>query len=511
MIEILLTSFIFSFIGAVVGFLYRKKVSEATIGSAEQEATSIVENAKREVENLKKENLLELKENSIKAKGELEEEVKQRRNELKKVEDRLVQKELNIDKKTNNLEKKEEKLQRKLDKIDNKEKEIEKIIVEQKDQLEDIAGLTTEQAKEQLLNVVEEEIKCDIAKKIKDGENEIKQELDKKSKELVTLAIQKCAVDHVSETTVSVVNLPNEEMKGRIIGREGRNIRTLEALTGVDFIIDDTPEVVVLSGFDPMRREIARIALEKLVLDGRVQPAKIEEMVEKATKEVNTLIKEDGEMAIMETGIRGLHPELVKLVGRLRYRTSYGQNILKHSIEVAHICGILAAELGLDVNLAKKAGLLHDIGKALDHEMEGSHVEVGANLIKKYKESKVVLNAIESHHGDVEPNHLISILTQTADAISASRAGARREILENYTKRLEDLEKITQSFKGVEKCFAIQAGREIRVAVVPEEISDADMTILARKISKRIEEELEYPGQVKVNLIREVRTIEYAK
>ncbi len=497
--------------GFGIGIFYRKKVGENLIGSAEQHAILIKENAKKEAETLKKENLLELKENSIKAKGELEEEARQRRNELKSLEDRLVQKELNIDKKINTLEKKEEKLQRKLDKAESKLNEADKMVTKQKVLLEDIAGLTREEAKEQLLTVVEDEIQMDIAKKIKDGEQEIKLELDKKSKELVSLAVQKCAVDHVAETTVSVVNLPNEEMKGRIIGREGRNIRTLESLTGVDFIIDDTPEVVILSSFDPMRREIARIALEKLVLDGRVQPAKIEEMVEKATKEVNQKIKEDGERAIIETGIRGLHPELIKLVGRLRFRTSYGQNILKHSIEVAHICGVLASELKLDVNIAKKAGLLHDIGKAIDQEMEGSHVEIGVNLAKKYKESKIVINAIESHHGDVEPNHLISVLAQTADAISASRTGARRETLDNYTKRLEELENIAESFKGVEKSFAIQAGREVRIAVVPDEISDAQMTILARKISKKIEDELEYPGQVKVNLIRETRTIEYAK
>ncbi len=497
--------------GFGIGIFYRKKVGEAIIGSAECHAENIKKNAKKEAESLKKENLLELKENSIKAKSELEEEVKLRRKELKSVEDRLVQKELNIDKKTNTLEKKEEKLQIKLDKVDSKENEVSRLVEKQKVTLEEIAGLTSEQAKEQLLSVVEEEVQGDIAKKIKEGEQEIKLELDKKAKELVSLAIQRCSVDHVAESTVSVVNLPNEEMKGRIIGREGRNIRALESLTGIDFIIDDTPEVVILSGFDPMRREIARIALEKLVLDGRVQPAKIEEMVEKATKEVNQKIKEDGEMAVIETGIRGLHPELVKLVGRLRFRTSYGQNILKHSIEVAHICGVFASELGLDVNTAKKAGLLHDIGKSIDQEMEGSHVEIGANLVKKYKESKIVLNAVESHHGDVEPNHLISVLAQAADAISASRAGARRETLDNYTKRLEELEKIAESFKGVEKSFAIQAGREVRIAVVPEEISDAQMTILARKISKKIEEELEYPGQVKVNLIREVRTIDYAK
>lgn len=513
-IEIIVTivvSFVCLTGGFGIGIFYRKKVGEAIIGSAESYADSIKDNAKKEAESLKKENLLELKENSIKAKGELEEEAKQRRKELKSMEDRLIQKELNIDKKTSNLEKKEEKLQKKIDNIDAKEVEVETLIEKQKTILEEVAGLTSEQAKEQLLSVVEEDVQADIAKKIKDGEFEIKQELDRRAKDLVTLAVQKCAVDHIAETTVSVVNLPSEEMKGRIIGREGRNIRTLESLTGIDFIIDDTPEVVVLSGFDPMRREIARIALEKLVLDGRVQPAKIEEMVEKATKEVNQKIKEDGEMAVIEVGIRGLHPELVKLVGRLRFRTSYGQNILKHSIEVAHLCGIFAAELGLDVNQAKKAGLLHDIGKSIDQEMEGSHVEIGANLIKKYKESKIVLNAVESHHGDVEPTHLISVLTQVADAISASRVGARRETLDNYTKRLEDLEEIAQSFKGVEKSFAIQAGREIRIAVVPEEISDAEMTILARKISKKIEEELEYPGQVKVNLIREVRTIEYAK
>ncbi len=507
----IISSLLSVILGFGIGIFYRKKVGEAIIGSAEVHAETIKGNAKKEAESLKKENLLELKENSIKAKGELEEEVKQRRKELKSVEDRLVQKELSIDKKSNIIEKKEEKLQRKLDKVESREQEASKILEEQKLLLEKIAGLTSEEAKEHLLSVIEEEVQGEIAKKIKTGEQEIKQEVDKKAKELISLAVQKCAVDHVAETTVSVVNLPNDDMKGRIIGREGRNIRTLESLTGIDFIIDDTPEVVILSGFDPMRREIARIALEKLVLDGRVQPAKIEEMVEKAKKEVNQKIKEDGEMAIIETGIRGLHPELVKLVGRLRFRTSYGQNILKHSIEVANICGVFASELGLDVNIAKKAGLLHDIGKAIDQEMEGSHVEIGVNLIKKYKESKIVLNTVESHHGDVEPNHLISVLAQAADAISASRVGARRETLDNYTKRLEELERIVENFDGVERSFAIQAGREVRIAVVPEEVSDAQMTILARKISKKIEDELDYPGQVKVNLVREVRTVDYAK
>lgn len=505
-------------LGIISGITYRKKVSESTIGTAEKYAKTIVETAEKETESMvkdakseAKEIVLEAKESSIKMKTEIESEIKERRKEIKKDEDRLKQKDETLEKKTERLDKKSEVVQFKLESIEVQKKEVEKLILKEKESLEKIAMLTREEAKESLLEEVNKEIKDDVARIIRKGEEDIKETLDKKSKNLLTMAVQKCSLDHVTEMSVSVVKLPNDEMKGRIIGREGRNIRTLESLTGVDFIVDDMPEIVTLSCFDPMRREIAKIALEKLVLDGRVQPSKIEEMVNKAKKEVDELIKADGERAIIETGIRGVHPEIIKLVGKMRFRTSYGQNILKHSIEVANICGVMAGELGLDINLAKKAGLLHDIGKALDYEMEGSHVEIGAAVLRKYKESKIVINAVESHHGDVEPIDLIPIIAQVADAISASRTGARRETIENYTKRLKDIERITESFEGVDKSFVIQAGREVRAIIVPEKVSDSEMIILARKISNKIEEELEYPGQVKVNLIKEVRAIDYAK
>ncbi len=498
-------------LGIGVGFTYRKKVSEATIGGAEKYATETMENAKREAATIKKESEIEIKTEFIKAKAEMDKEATDRRKELQKFENRLIEKENKLEKKMNRAEEKKDELQNKIIIVEEKEKELKELMDKEKGLLEKVANLTEEEAKERILEYVENNIQEDVAKRIRIGEVEIKDTLDRKSKNLLTLAIQKCGVDYMAEMSVSVVNLPNDEMKGRIIGREGRNIRTLEALTGVDFIIDDMPEVVTLSCFDPMRREIARIALEKLVLDGRVQPSKIEEMVEKAKKEVDVIIKEDGENAVLKTGIRGLHPELIKLVGKMRFRTSYGQNILKHSIEVANICGVIASELGLDVNISKKAGLLHDIGKALDADLEGSHVELGVMVLKKYKESKLVINAAESHHGDVEPIGLIPIIAQVADAISASRSGARRETIENYTKRLKDIENITESFEGVERAFVIQAGREVRVIVQPEKVTDATMTILARKISSRIEDEMEYPGQVKVNLIREIRVIDYAK
>ena len=493
------------------GIQYRKKIAEAVMGSAEAEALNISEEAKRSGEAKKKELLLEAKEESIKLKNEAEKEAKERRVELQRLEKRLVQKEETLDKKTEALEKKDEQMQKKLELLEVQKAEIDKSLSKQHAELERISGYTSQQAKEHLLSLIENEVKVESAMMIKELEAKARQEADKKAREILSNVIQRCAVDHVAETTVSVVQLPNDEMKGRIIGREGRNIRTLESLTGIDLIIDDTPEAVILSGFDPMRREIARIALEKLILDGRVHPARIEEMVEKARKEVDVMIREEGEAATFETGVHGIHPELIKLLGRMKFRTSYGQNVLKHSIEVAHLCGLMAGELGVDQAMARRAGLLHDIGKSVDHDMEGSHVSIGAALCRKYRESNLIVNAVESHHGDSEPDNIISVLVQAADAISASRPGARRETLESYIKRLQKLEGIADTFKGVEKSFAIQAGRELRVVIIPEEVDDVNMTVLARDIAKQIEDELEYPGQIKINLIRETRAIEYAK
>ena len=490
---------------------YERKQYDCKVGSAEEKSREIIDEALKTAETKKREALLEAKEESLKTKNELEKETKERRAELQRYEKRVLSKEENVEKKADALEKKEADLVRRENILSKRTAEVEAQYEQGIQELERISGLTSEQAKEYLLKSVEEDVKHDTAKLIKELENKAKEEADKKARDLVVTAIQRCAADHVAETTVSVVQLPNDEMKGRIIGREGRNIRTLETLTGVELIIDDTPEAVVLSGFDPIRREVARIALERLIVDGRIHPARIEEMVEKAQKEVENNMREEGEAACLEVGIHGIHPELVKLLGKMKFRTSYGQNALKHSIEVSQLSGLLASELGVDVRLAKRAGLLHDIGKSVDHDMEGTHVQLGADLCKKYKESATVLNAVESHHGDVEPTSLISCIVQAADTISAARPGARRETLETYTNRLKQLEDITNSFKGVDKSFAIQAGREVRIMVVPEQISDDDMILLARDVSKRIEDELEYPGQIKVNVIRESRVTDYAK
>ena len=490
---------------------YRKKIAEQKIGSAEEKARSIIDEAVKTAETKKRETLLEVKEETIKSKNDLDREIRERRAEIQRNERRIVQKEENLDKKLDAIEKREAGFVAREEELNRQKAEIAKLSEERVQELERISGLTSEQAKEYLLKTVEEDVKLDTAKLIKEMENQAKEEAGKKAKDYIVSAIQKCAADHVAETTISVVQLPNDEMKGRIIGREGRNIRTLETLTGVDLIIDDTPEAVILSGFDPIRREIARIALEKLIVDGRIHPARIEEMVEKAKKEVETIIREEGEAATLEVGVHGIHPELVRLLGRMKFRTSYGQNALKHSIEVAQIAGLLAGEIGVDVRTAKRAGLLHDIGKSVDHEMEGSHIQIGVELCRKYKESPLIINAVEAHHGDVEPETLIACLVQAADTISAARPGARRETLETYSNRLKQLEDITDSFKGVDKSFAIQAGREIRVMVVPEQINDADMVLLARNISKQIESELEYPGQIKINVIRESRVVDYAK
>ena len=496
---------------ALIASAQCKKGIEQKIGNADDKAREIIDEALKTAEAKKREGLLEVKEESIRTKNELDREIKERRAEVTRYERRVQQKEENIDKKTDAIEKKEAYLAKREEEMRKQKEEISRLNEQRVQELERISGLTSDQAKEYLLKIVEDDVKHESAKMIKEMEHLAKEEADKKAKEYVVNAIQKCAADHVSEATISVVQLPSDEMKGRIIGREGRNIRTLETLTGVDLIIDDTPEAVVLSGFDPIRREVARIALEKLIVDGRIHPARIEEMVEKAQREVETMIKEEGEAAVLEVGVHGIHPELVRLLGKMKFRTSYGQNALKHSIEVAHLSGLLAAELGLDVRLAKRAGLLHDIGKAVDHEMEGSHIQLGAELCRKYKESATVINAVESHHGDVEPTSLIACIVQAADTISAARPGARRETLETYTSRLKQLEDISNNFKGVDKSFAIQAGREVRVMVVPEQISDADMVLLARDISKQIEAELEYPGQIKVNVIRESRVTDYAK
>ena len=490
---------------------YHKNVANAKIGNAEDRAREIIDEAVKTAETKKREAMLEAKEESIRVKNDLDKEVKERRAEIQRSERRVVQKEENLDKKLESIERREAGFAAKEEEINKQKAQIAKLNEERLQELERISGLTSEQAKEYLLKTVEEDVKLDTAKLIKEMENKAKEEADKKAKDYVVTAIQKCAADHVAETTISVVQLPNDEMKGRIIGREGRNIRTLETMTGVDLIIDDTPEAVILSGFDPIRREVARIALEKLIVDGRIHPARIEEMVEKAQKEVETMIREEGEEATLEVGVHGIHPELVRLLGRMKFRTSYGQNALKHSIEVAQLSGLLAAEIGVDVRTAKRAGLLHDIGKSVDHDMEGSHIQIGVDLCRKYKESPIIINAVEAHHGDVEPESLIACIVQAADTISAARPGARRETLDTYTNRLKQLEDISNGFKGVEKSFAIQAGREIRIMVVPEQISDADMVLLARNIAKQIESELEYPGQIKVNVIRESRVTDFAK
>ena len=489
----------------------KAKKDAEVVGTAENRARSIIDEALKTAETKKREVLLEVKEESLRTKNELEKETKERRSELQKYERRVLSKEESVDKKADAVEKREAECTAKVAELQKREKKVDELEQKGVQELERISGLTSDQAKDELLRSVEDDVKVDVARMYKELENRAKEEAGKKAKEYVVNAIQKCAVDHVAETTISVVQLPSDEMKGRIIGREGRNIRTLETLTGVDLIIDDTPEAVVLSAFDPIRREIARVALEKLIVDGRIHPARIEEMVEKAQKEVETQIREDGENAAMDVGVHGIHPELLKLLGRMKFRSSYGQNALKHSIEVAQLSGILAGEIGVDVRMAKRAGLLHDIGKSIDHEVEGSHIQIGVDLCKKYKESAVVINTVASHHGDVEPESLVACIVQAADAISAARPGARRETLETYTNRLKQLEDITNEFKGVDKSFAIQAGREIRVMVVPEQVTDADMVLLARDISKQIEAELEYPGQIKVNVIRESRAVDYAK
>ena len=502
-------------VGAAIAWLIttmvHKNVSDKKIGGAEERARVIIDDALKTAETRKKEMLLEAKEESLKAKNELEKETKERRAELQKYERRVMSKEESLDKKLEAVEKRDQAITRKEDELNRKKQEVEALSAKRLQELERISGLTSVQAKEYLLKTVEDEVKHETAMMVKEMEVRVKEEADKKARNCIVNAIQRCAADHVAEATISVVQLPNDEMKGRIIGREGRNIRTLETMTGVDLIIDDTPEAVVLSGFDPVRREVARIALEKLIIDGRIHPARIEEMVEKAQKEVETMIREEGESATLEAGVHGIHPELVRLLGKMKFRTSYGQNVLRHSIEVSLLCGLFASEIGLDVRAAKRAGLLHDIGKSIDHEMEGSHVQIGADLCRKYKESELIINAVEAHHGDVEPQSLIACIVQAADAISAARPGARRETLETYTNRLKQLEDITNEFKGVDKSFAIQAGREIRIMVVPEVINDTDMVLLARDISKKIEDELEYPGQIKVNVIRESRVTDYAK
>ena len=491
--------------------VFYKNAASSKVKAAEERSRQIIDDAVKTAEDKKRESMLEINEESIKAKNDLDKEIKERRNEIQKNERRIVQKEENLDRKLEAIEKREAGFAAKEETLNKQKEEVAKLNEQRLQELERISGLTSEQAKEILLKTVEEDVKLDTAKLVKESIAQAKEEANKKAKDIVVTAIQKCAADHVAETTISVVQLPSDEMKGRIIGREGRNIRTLETLTGVELIIDDTPEAVILSAFDPVRREVARIALEKLIVDGRIHPARIEEMVEKAQKEVETLIREEGEAATLEVGVHGVHPELIKLLGKLRYRTSYGQNVLKHSIEVAQLAGLLAAEIGEDVRTAKRAGLLHDIGKAVDREMEGTHVQLGVELCKRYKESPVVINAVEAHHGDVEPETLVACLVQAADTISAARPGARRETLEAYSNRLQQLEEITDGFKGVEKSFAIQAGREVRVMVVPEQVNDAEMVLLARDISKRIESELDYPGQIKVNVIRESRVTDYAK
>ena len=503
----LVSAIIFTFVGMAI----RKKVAESKLGSAEEEARKIINLAQKEAENKKKEEIFKAKEEIMNSRKDLDNEIRERRSEVQQQERRLLQKEENLENKMEHIERKEQEIENKKQELENKKQEISKTLDKQMQELQRISGLSKEEAKNQLLADMDKQLTLEKANLIKAAENKVKEESIKNAREVIGYAIQKCAADHTAETTVSIVPLPNDEMKGRIIGREGRNIRTLETLTGIDLIIDDTPEAVILSGFDPIRREIARIALEKLISDGRIHPARIEEMVEKAKKEVENIIKEYGEQAIFETGVHSLHPELVKLLGRLNYRTSYGQNVLKHSIEVAHIAGIMAAEIGADIKLAKRAGLLHDIGKAVDHEMEGTHVEIGMDLLRRYKESKDVIHAMSTHHGDYEPQTVEAVLVTAADAISAARPGARRETLEAYIKRLEKLEEIANSYDGVDKSYAIQAGREIRIMVKPEKINDEEIHLLARDITKKIEDELEYPGQIKVSIIRETRAVEYAK
>ena len=503
----LISAVIFSF----VGYTMRKRIAESKIRVAEEEAKRIIDSAAKEAENKKKEEIIKAKEEIMNSRKELDDEIKERRSEVQLQERRILQKEENLENKLEQLEQREQNLQKKDNEVESKKSEIEETINKQKEELQRISRLSVEEAKQYLLSEVEKSIVTEKAELIRRLDEEAKEKAQKNAKEIIGYAIQKCAADHTSETTVSIVSLPSDDMKGRIIGREGRNIKTLETLTGIDLIIDDTPEAVVISGFDPLRREVAKIALEKLIDDGRIHPAKIEEMVEKAKEEVSAIIKEEGERAVMETGVIGLHPDLIKLIGKLKYRTSYGQNVLNHSIEVSNLARIMADELGLDTKVARRAGLLHDIGKALDHDVEGTHVQIGVDILKKYKENPLVINAVEAHHGDVEPQTVEAVLVAAADAISASRPGARRETLENYIKRLEKLESIADSFKGVEKSFAIQAGREVRIVVKPEQISDADMTILARDVAKKVEEEMEYPGQIKVNIIRETRVVDYAK
>lgn len=498
-------------IGILVGMIYRKRVAESKIQGAENEAKRLIDLAKIEAENLKKEEIFKAKEEIMNSRKELDQEIKERRGEVQKQEARLIQKEENLEKREGNYEKKEREVEQELQEIEKRKEEIEQLHSEEMAELQKIASLTKEEAKARLLSEMDKELTAEKATLIREKEQKAKENAIKNAKEILSYAVQKCAADHSQETTVSIVALPNDDMKGRIIGREGRNIKALETLTGIDLIIDDTPEAVVLSGFDPLRREVAKIALEKLIEDGRIHPAKIEEMVEKAKEEVDTTIKEEGERAVLETGVIGLHPDIVKLIGKLKYRTSYGQNVLNHSIEVSNLARIMAEELGLDSKIARRAGLLHDIGKALDHDMEGTHVEIGVGVLKKYKENALIINAVEAHHGDVEPKTLEAVLVQAADAISASRPGARRETVEAYIKRLQNLEEIADSFEGVEKSFAIQAGREIRIIVKPERISDDKMTILARDVAKKIESEMDYPGQIKVNIIRETRVIDYAK
>ena len=498
-------------IGIFVGMAYRKKIAESKIGNAEDEAKRIVDMAKIEAENMKKEEIIKAKEEIMASRKELDQEIKERRGEVQRQETRLIQKEENLDRRSENFEKKEHEIENRIHEIENQKQEIQEVYDKQLAKLEEIAELTKGQARDKLLQEVEKDLTAEKAEIIREETRKAKEDSIKNAKEILTYAVQKCAADHSQETTVSIVALPSDEMKGRIIGREGRNIKALETLTGVDLIIDDTPEAVVLSGFDPLRREVAKITLEKLIDDGRIHPAKIEETVEKAKQELAETIKSEGERAVLETGVIGLHPDIVKLIGKLKYRTSYGQNVLNHSIEVSNLARIMAEELGLDAKLARRAGLLHDIGKALDHDIEGTHVEIGVEILKKYKENPLVINAVEAHHEDVEPQTLEAVLIQAADAISASRPGARRETLEAYIKRLQNLEEIADSFKGVEKSFAIQAGREVRILVKPDEISDDQMTILARDVSKRVEKEMDYPGQIKVNVIRETRVVDYAK
>ncbi|MDR5658133.1 ribonuclease Y [Serpentinicella sp. ANB-PHB4] len=507
----ILVALVAALVGCLIGYFIRKNIAEGKINSAEEIAKKLVEEAEKDAETTKKEILLEAKEEVHRLRNEFERESRERRNEQQRVERRLIQKEESLDRKSEVLEQKDDKLTKKLKDLEERQADIEAIYEKETLKLEEISGLSCEEAKDIILNKIQKEVTHESAMMIKDIESKAKETAEKKAREIIAYSIQRCAADHVAETTVTVVQLPNDEMKGRIIGREGRNIRTLETLTGIDLIIDDTPEAVILSGFDPIRRETARIALEKLIVDGRIHPARIEEMVDKAKREVETIIKEEGEQATFETGVHGLHPELVKLLGRLKYRTSYGQNMLKHSMEVAYLAGIMASELGVDVKIAKRAGLLHDIGKAIDHEVEGTHVEIGMELLRKYRESKEVIHAMSTHHGDYEPQTVEAVLVTAADAISAARPGARRETLESYIKRLEKLEEIANSYEGIEKSYAIQAGREIRILVKPEVYNDDETVLLARDMTKRIESDLEYPGQIKINIIRETRAIEYAK